>query len=449
MIRTNLRQFCSLLIAVFALFLLLSPYPLRAAPEPVIIYLFWGATCPYCHAEREFLAELQTQYPDVVIREYEVYHDEGNRVYWAQMLAAHGLEPSGVPTTFIGDRVWIGFADSIAVQIESAVIACQRDACPDPGAGIVPIAIQSLPATQPESIATTQPPADAQTITLPLLGEISLAGQSLWVSTLLISAVDGFNPCSLWVISILLALVVHSGSRKKTLTVGLTYLITAALVYGLFITGLFSLFSFVSLVGWIQIGVALLALTFALINIKDYFWYKQGVSLTIADAQKPKIYRALRGIVSSDRSTLGLVGATLAMALGVTLLELPCTAGLPVLWTNLVAAQQVPTVTFALLLILYLLVFMVDELIVFGSVVFTLRVSKFEEKQGRLLKLVGGTVMLAMAMALLIDPEIMNNLGGTLLVFGGALCGAGVIYVLHQHILPHIGIHNGAKGRTV
>lgn len=423
-----------MLFATVSLAVVSTTQPLHAQHEPVIIYIFHGATCPYCRAETQFLEALKAQYPNVNVRDYEVYYDEGNRVYWAQMLAAHGLEPSGVPTTFIGDRYWIGFADSIANQIEAAVITCQQAGCPDPGIGVVPEAVAPLATPPVAAVEAGESALQGETFALPLIGEVSLAGHSLWVNTLLIAAVDGFNPCSLWVISILLALVVHSGSRRKTLIVGLVYLLTTALVYSLFIAGLFSVLSLVSFVGWVQVGVALLALAFAIINIKDFFWYKEGVSLTIADSQKPTIYRAMRNVIAGDKSLPGLVGATAAMAVGVTLFELPCTSGLPVLWTNMIAAQEVPAVTFALLLLLYLVVFLVDELIVFGSVVFTLRVSRFEEKQGRALKLIGGMIMLALAITLLIDPAAMNSLPTSLLVFGAAFVGALIVLVLHTSV---------------
>jgi hypothetical protein len=57
-------------------------------------------------------------------------------------------------------------------------------------------------------------------IMLPLIGAIDLSRQSLLVSTLLISFVDGFNPCSIWVLTMLLAITLHSGSRKKIIIVG-------------------------------------------------------------------------------------------------------------------------------------------------------------------------------------------------------------------------------------
>lgn len=436
-----------LLLLVWLLGLLLLPGAAvtQAQSEPVVLYLFWGDGCPHCHAEQEFLEVLKAEYPQVVIRQYEVYYNEDNRVYLTRMLAEHGREPGGVPTTFIGDRYWIGFSEQVGYQIEQMVAVCLQTACADPGVGIVPTADQA-------EIAAISPAAALSpvenTITLPLIGTISLDGLSLGVSTGLIAFVDGFNPCSLWVLSLLLGLVIHSGSRRKTLIVGVTFLTVTSAVYVLFIVGLFSVFSFVGFIGWIQVAVALIALAFALINIKDYFWYKQGVSLTIPDKHKPKIYRDMRGLLTGDQSTPALIGATAVMAAGVTLIELPCTSGLPVLWTNIIAAHQVSGLTFALLLGLYMLIFLVDELLVFGTVVFTLKASRFEEKQGRLLKLIGGMVMLALAIVLLIDPSIMNDLTSSLLVFGAALLAAVVVLVLHRRILPRFGITIGTEPLT-
>ncbi len=414
--------------------------------QPVIIYVFRGDGCPYCHAEMEYLKELQAAYPHLIVRDYEIYHNEDNRSYLHQMLALQGARPSGVPVTFIGDRHWIGFSDGIAAQIEQAVQTCQQTTCIDPGQGIIPVETQ----TWPSVIAGTDPAlAAASTLTLPLIGEISLEGLSLGLSTALIAFVDGFNPCSLWVLSLLLGLVLHSGSRQKVMIIGLTFLTVTSAVYMLFIAGLFTIFSFVGFIGWIQVAVALMALAFAFINIKDYFWYKQGPSLTISDRHKPKIYRDMRGLLKGNKSTPALIGATAVMAMGVTLVELPCTSGLPVMWTNLISANQVTALNFALLLGLYMLIFLADELLIFGTVVLTLKVSKFEEKQGRMLKLIGGVVMLALAIVMLIDPTIMNSMTNSLLIFGVAIAAAVAILFLHRQVLPHYGIQIGTEALAV
>ena len=61
--------------------------------------------------------------------------------------------------------------------------------------------------------------------------------------------------------------------------------------------------------GGLGIAVALVALSMAAVNIKDYFWFKEGVSLTISDEHKPGIYRNIRDILSPGKSGLALVGA--------------------------------------------------------------------------------------------------------------------------------------------
>src|SRR5690606_19557531 len=121
-------------------------------------------------------------------------------------------------------------------------------------------------------------------------------------STALIAFVDGFNPCSLWALSVLLALTIHTGSRKKIFLVGIVFLTVTSLIYMLFITGLFTMLTVVSFIGWIQAVVALMALFFAVVNIKDYFWYKQGISFTIADSKKPGIYQRMRRVMDAGDS---------------------------------------------------------------------------------------------------------------------------------------------------
>ena len=102
-----------------------------------------------------------------------------------------------------------------------------------------------------------------EVVTLPLFGEVDLQKQSLLVSTLLIAFVDGVNPCSIWVLTMLLALTLHTGSRKKVLLIGLIFLTVTAGIYALFITGLFTVLKVLSFTTWIRVVVALVSLFFA------------------------------------------------------------------------------------------------------------------------------------------------------------------------------------------
>jgi glutaredoxin len=406
------------------------------APErfDVPIYFFWGDGCPHCATQKVFLDQLKLDHPNVIVYDFEVYYVEANRPLMTAMAAAFGRPVTGVPMTFIGDEVWVGYNDAMGRQMRAAVERYQAYDAPDPADRVAPELRDQLAPPPP----TSSPPQDGGEllIDVPLVGSVDVGHSALWLSTLLIAFVDGFNPCSLWVLALLLAVVVNTRSRRRVLLVGLTFLTITAAVYGLFIAGLFSIFSYISFLGWIRVVVAGIALAFALINLKDYFAYKRGISLTIDDAQKPGIYRRIRGIMNAKASLPATLAATGGMALGVTLVELPCTAGLPVLWTTLLADAGVATGAFVALLLLYMLVYLLDELLIFGAVVVTMRVTRIEERQGRVLKLIGGAVMLALALVMLFWPTLLESIGGTLAVFGAAIGGSLAVLVLHRFVHP-------------
>lgn len=247
--------------------------------------------------------------------------------------------------------------------------------------------------------------------------EIEVGSLPLFFSTLIIAFVDGFNPCSLWVLTFLMGMVIMSGSRKKIIVVGITYLIITSSIYGLFILGMINIISYITYLLWIRLIVAGIAIFFAIINIKDFFFFKKGFSLTISDKYKPKFYRQVRDLRKDDLKTSQLIVGAASMALGITLVELPCTAGFPMIWSSIMASHNPSRGTFTLLFILYVLIYLLDEIVIFLVVSYTLKMSKFEEKHGRFLKLVGGIIMLSLAFILIFNPLLMNDISGTLIVF--------------------------------
>jgi cytochrome c biogenesis protein CcdA/glutaredoxin len=451
----------TLCLIIPPLFLLSSPVSgMDTRPqetESVNIYFFWGEGCPHCTVAKPILEDYANQNPQVKLHDFEIYNDEANLELFFEFHEAYGIEPRGVPTFFVADQHWIGYSPNVQAELEETAENCLLTTCPDLGSGLIsadsPLTgtpTEAIVTPQEDPLATETPASEAVEVnspnedreetgfSLPLIGNIDLSKQSLLVSTIIISFIDGFNPCSLWVLSILLSITLQSGSRKKVFIVGSVFLIVTAALYGLFIAGVFSVLRIISFMGWIQVIVALIALGFALVNIKDYFWYKQGVSFTISDDKKPGIYKRMRGILKNSDSSWRLIGATIVFAAGIGLVELSCTAGFPVIWSNLLASQEVTALTFVLLLLVYMLIYLLDEMGVFLVAVFTLRSSKLEEKHGRVLKLVGGMLMLTLAVVMLVDPSIMNNITSSLIIFGVSLGLTGLVLLVHRVILPKI-----------
>lgn len=361
--------------------------------EPVELVLFYGAGCPHCHAEIEFLTGLQERWPDLQIAAYEVWGDEANRTHFEQVAEAHGVEARGVPGTFVGGRAWIGYSPSIGVEIEEVVAALLSGAEP--------------------------PEPSSPTVDVPFVGAVDVGDRSLVASTFLIAFVDGVNPCSLWVLAMLLAVVLHSGSRGRVFAVGSLFLVITAALYGLYMVGAYTALDYAGDAAWIRLGVAAVAGVFGLIHLKQYVT-DRGPSLSISDDRKPTLYRRMRALARPDRSLPAVLGGTASLAVGVSLLETPCTAGLPLLWTDLLAERDVPASGAVLLFLLYLAVFLADELILFGTAVLTLRAVRLQEVHGRVLQLVSGTLMVTLAATMLLAPRQLESLSGTLTVFGGA-----------------------------
>jgi thiol-disulfide isomerase/thioredoxin len=445
------RTFLSLLLVILGLAVLgVGVVSAQDAdtPQPVTMYLFWGDGCPHCAEMKPYLDTLLDKYPGLKMEQFEVWYNDGNANLLKQTADKFGFEVGGVPTLFIGPYHFTGYGEQMNADIEGVIEACRAQGCPDSlGDPITPLEVgQPLPNSG--AAAAPEDAAKEHNLTIPLLGTVDLDRQSLFASTVLIAVVDGINPCSVWVLSMLLALTVHTGSRRKVLIIGLIFLTVTAAIYALFIAGLFSVLKVVSFMGWIRVVVALVAGFFALVNIKDYFWYKEGLSFTIDDKEKPGIAARMRRVVNASESFPAMAGATVVLAAGVSLVEFSCTAGFPVLWTNMLTSAGVGGATFVALLLTYMLIYQLDELVLFGAAVITLRTSRLEEKHGRILKLIGGMLLLTLALVMVINPALMNTLSSSLWIFGGAFAATGLVLLVHRVILPEMGVHVGTENKT-
>lgn len=383
----------------------------------VVLTIFHGDGCPHCADALVFLDELQQRWPDLTVAEFEVWNDADNRMLFREMAAEYGFEARGVPTIFLGDRYWVGYARTIDPEIEAAVEALLQ--------------AHDTPAAEPEAPEGDQ----SSNVDVPLFGSVEVGGKSMVAATLLIGFADGLNPCSLWALSILLALVLHSGSRRRVLVVGSTFLLVTSALYGVYMAGAYSALDYASEMSWIRAAVACVAGLFGLVHMKS--WFTGGSSaLSIPDDRKPSMFRRMRALADPDRSLPAVLGGTIVLATGVSLLETPCTAGLPLLWTDMLAERNISTGGVVLLFAVYLGVFLLDELILFGLAVTTLRATKLQEHHGRALHLVSGTLMVVLALTMLFSPERLESVTGTVLVVGLAAALAGVLHIGSRILVP-------------
>ena len=97
--------------------------------EKIVVYEFYGETCPHCQHLNAWLDDIKPKYPNLELKQYEIYESQTNRDYMKQMADAYGQKATGVPTLFIADKMFVGFNDERAQQIEDEIKRCLDAVC--------------------------------------------------------------------------------------------------------------------------------------------------------------------------------------------------------------------------------------------------------------------------------------------------------------------------------
>jgi cytochrome c biogenesis protein CcdA len=179
-------------------------------------------------------------------------------------------------------------------------------------------------------------------------------------------------------------------------------------------------------IGLITAAAGALAVAMGAINVKDYFWFRRGVSLSLSEGQRGDLFRRARGLLSQERVPALLLG-TVVLAVAANTYELLCTAGLPMVYTRVLTLNELSDGGYYAYLALYNLIYVLPLLVIVLLFVWTLGSRKLQEREGRVLKLVSGLMMTGLGGLLLLAPDRLNNLVTAIALLGGALVIAFVV----------------------
>jgi hypothetical protein len=220
---------------------------------------------------------------------------------------------------------------------------------------------------------------------------------------------DAFNPCAFFVLLFLLSLLVHAKSRTRMAIVGGTFVLFSGLVYFVFMAAWLNVFLIAGELRVITFIAGVVALFVAVLNIKDYFWFKAGPSLSIPDAAKPGLFKRMREVVTTGNMGPMLAG-TVLLAVVANSYELLCTAGFPMVYTlTLTKAHDLATWEYYAWLAAYNVIYVIPLLVIVTVFTKTMGARKLSEAEGRLLKLISGFMMLGFALVLLFTPSLLTN----------------------------------------
>ena len=339
------------------------------------IEMFSRSGCPHCERGREFLEEVRAQRPDLEIRISDIVADADARKRLQELFSQRGVVAGGVPAFEICGELVVGFADAESTGAEL-------------------LRLLGDPARARETVPAVHGPT---------LGALDVERLGLPLFTIAVGLLDGFNPCAMWVLLVLLSVLVNVRDRRKLLLVAGTFVAVSGLAYFAFMAAWLNVFL---LIGWsrpIQIVLGCVAVGVGVFHLKDLVALGRGPSLSIPDAAKPGIYRRIREIVRARSLGAALAGAV-ALAVLVNLVELLCTAGLPAVYTQILTLHPLTTAAYYGYLALYNLAYMFDDALMVTIVVITLDRLKLQERAGRWLKGLSGALLLALGLALLLRP---------------------------------------------
>ena len=257
-----------------------------------------------------------------------------------------------------------------------------------------------------KSAGTSEAPSDV--IAFPLIGEIRAGEVGLPLFTMAIGLLDGFNPCAMWVLLFLLSLLVNIGDRMKMLMIAGTFVVVSGIAYFIFMAAWLNVFLLLGYMRWVEIPLALVAIFIGIVNVKDFFAFKKGLSLSIPESAKPKIYERVRKIVMAKYMSMALLGAVV-LAVTVNVVEFLCTAGFPALYTRVLTVRELPTWEYYAYLGLYIFFYMFDDAVMVAIAIATLSRRRLQESSGRWLKLASGAVVLAIGLVMLFKPNWLNG----------------------------------------
>jgi hypothetical protein len=251
-------------------------------------------------------------------------------------------------------------------------------------------------------------PGPTERIEIPWLGSLDPPGYSLPVMAVVLGSLDAFNPCAFFVLLFLLSLLVNSRSRKRMLLIGGLFVTVSGLVYFAFMAAWLNLFQLLGGVQAITLAAGLIAVAIGLINIKDYFRMRQGLSLSLTEDHKSRLFNRMRRLLGTDHTPTLLLG-TLALAVAANSYELLCTMGLPMVFTRILTLEQLPALQYYAYLALYNLVYVMPLVIIVGLFVVTMGRRKLSEAEGRFLKLLSGVMMGGLGLVLVISPDLLSQ----------------------------------------
>jgi glutaredoxin len=375
----------------------------------VEVYLFWTATCPHCASARRFLDRTAPMIPGLRLRSLALDGDGAREAAFIALSRHFRNDPPAVPLIVVGDEAFVGYRDddTTGAEIVRRIRACLAVPCTDVAgpfltqAGVIEPAAQALKNEQAPRLRRPELPA---TLSIPGVGSIETRALSLPVLTILLGAIDGFNPCAMWVLVFLIGLLVGLNDRVRMWSYGTVFLLTSGAVYFVFMAAWLNLFLLLGSLAWIRAAVGVFALGAGAYYLREFVRNPEAACPVTTPGEKQHVMDRLKSAVSERSFAIAILGI-MTLAVAVNMIELLCSAGIPAVYTQVLALSDLTPLGYYAYLALYIAVFMLDDAVIFIVALLTLQATGLASSYSRWSHLIGGGVLLGIGLLLIFKPE--------------------------------------------
>lgn len=349
--------------------------------EKVNIYLFYSKICPHCQKEEKYFETLKEKYQDKInIYTYEVTENKTNNEIMKSLKKELKENSQGVPFTIIGSKTFLGYDESLNERIENTIESYLD-----------------------ENTKTNN------TYTIPILGKIEAKNASIILIAIILGFIDGFNPCAMWILLLLINMCISIKDKKKMLIVCLTFIITSGIIYFLSMLGIGFILDLTT-ISYIRNIIAILAIILGIYNLYTYLKTRKQTGCHVVKKEKRKTIITKINNILNNKNTLLMFGGTIILATSVSLVEMACSLGFPTIFLELLSINNIHSFLKVTYLLIYILFYLIDDIIVLFLSIKAFETKGISTKYNKYVHLIGGLIMILMGVLLIFKPEwIMFN----------------------------------------
>jgi len=414
------NRFFALMIMLFGIFCIsqIGYSAGNSQAKKVKIEYFGRKDCKNCANLEKFLKELSAKRDDFEYVEHKIDKSKEEKAFFDETTSKLKLV-KGTPIIYIDGHIIQGFntADTTGKEIENLINSAktkdkiltlkeyvesgQTGNVSSNGAVCTGDTVCEVP-------GLTKGAENQVLVNIPIINKtVDLTNYSLLTMSIILGTIDGFNPCAMWVLVLFLTALIAVGNKVKMFRVAGLFILAEAVMYFFILNAWIYAWDFVGLDKWVTPLVGIVGIIGGIFFIRNYLKKGDTLECEVTDfEQRAKISKKIKDIANKPFTLLTAL-AIIGLALSVNVIEFACSVGIPQTYTKILQINEVPFWTRQFYTFIYIIGYMVDDIIVFGFALMSINKLQLTTKYSKWVNLFGGILMIILGLIMLIKPSLL------------------------------------------